>query len=181
MSRAEARRWLHGMLSWLVMLACADATAPVAQPCYPATKPKQLLSLSQVSFHRSTHSHLISSVATTSISQQARQAASGRPHDGLGSRCVHRSLTQIRAASVRDPCRHTGHENEAAWRSVLWFYRPPAATPLSLSPNGHFQPPRLPAPVDPGGYWLVLGVPSTGTAYGAIGGAMETHGDLWYW
>ena len=26
-----------------------------------------------------------------------------------------------------------------------------------------------------------LDVPSTGTAYGAIGGAMETHGDLWYW
>ena len=55
--------------------------------------------------------------------QRARQAASGRPHDGIGSRYMHRSLTQIRAASVRDPCRHTVHENEAAWRSVLPTFR----------------------------------------------------------
>ena len=59
-----------------------------------------------------------------------------RGHNKLGKRqaadhmmgwdqgdCVHRCLTQIRAArssaSVRDPCRHTEHENEAAWRSVV--------------------------------------------------------------
>ena len=52
-----------------------------------------------------------------------RQEADHMMRDGLGSRCVHRSLTQIRAASVRDPCRHTGHENEAAWRSVLPTFR----------------------------------------------------------
>ena len=113
MSRAEARRWLHGMLHGLPCLPCADAAAPVAQACYPATEPNS---------YRSLRYHFIVRLTLTSSHpwpQQARQAASGRPHDGLGSRCVHRSLTQIRAASVRDPCRHTGHENEAAWRSVL--------------------------------------------------------------
>ena len=145
MSRAEARRWLHGMLHGLPCLPCADAAAPVAQACYPATEPNS---------YRSLRYHFIVRLTLTSSHlwpQQARQAASGRPHDGLGTRCVHRSLTQIRAASVRDPCRHTGHENEAAWRSVL---PPPAATPSCLSPNGHFHPPRWPDLVDPG--WCVV-------------------------
>ena len=45
--------------------------------------------------------------------------------------------------------------------------------------DGHFQPPQWPASIDPGGHWLGLDVPSTGTVCGAIGGATETHGNLW--
>ena len=32
----------------------------------------------------------------------------------------------------------------------------------------------------PGGHWLGLDVPSTGTVCGAIGDATGTHGELWY-
>jgi len=60
------------------------------------------------------------------------------------------------------------------------FYRPPAAAPLSLQPNGHFQPPQWLKLVGPGCHWLGLDVPSTATAYGVIVGAMGTHGELWY-
>ena len=127
--------------SWLAMLAMRRRSRSRCSAVLSCNR-TQLLSLSQVSFHRSTHSHLISSVATTS-------SASGKRPGIKVCACVHRSLTQIRAASVRDPCRHTGHENEAAWRSVLWFYRPPAATPLSLSPNRHFQPPRCSSVASP--------------------------------
>ena len=59
------------------------------------------------------------------------------------------------------------------------LYRSPAAAPLSLKPDGHFQPLWWLKLAGPGGHWLGLDVPSTGTACGAIGGATETHGDLW--
>ena len=50
MSHAEARRLLHGMLHCLPFnLPCADATTPVVQPCYTATKPN---------FYRSRRYHL---------------------------------------------------------------------------------------------------------------------------
>ena len=91
MSRAKARRWLHGLLHGLPCLPCADATAPVAQPCYPATEPNSYRSLR---YHFIVRLTLISSHPWP---QQARQVASGRAHNGMGSRCVHRCLTQIHA------------------------------------------------------------------------------------
>ena len=64
------------------------------------------------------------------------------------------------------------------------FYRPPTAAPLSLKPDGHFQPQRWLKLAGPGGHWLGLDVPSTqpstGTACGVIRDATGTHGDLWY-
>ena len=51
------------------------------------------------------------------------------------------------------------------------FYRPPTAAPLSLKPDGHFQPLWWLNLAGPGSHWLGLDVPSTGTACGAIGQA----------
>ena len=63
------------------------------------------------------------------------------------------------------------------------FYRPPAAAPLSLKPDGHFQPPQWLKLVGPGCHWLGLelglDVPSTATACGVIVGATRTHANLW--
>ena len=86
---------------------------------------------------------------------------------------VHCSLAHIHATSIRAPSRHAGHKNAAARRSV------PTAAPLSLKPDEQFQPQRWLKLAGLGGHWLGLDVPSTGTACGAIGGATETHGDLW--
>ena len=58
------------------------------------------------------------------------------------------------------------------------FYRPPTAAPLSLKPDGHFQPLWWLKLAGPGGHWLGLDVPSTGTVCGAIGDATGTHGEL---
>ena len=55
----------------------------------------------------------------------------------------------------------------------------PRLCALSLKPGGHFQPLWWLKLAGPGGHWLGLDVPSTGTVCGAIGGATETHGDLW--
>jgi hypothetical protein len=113
MSRAEARRWLHGMLHGLPCLPCADATAPVTQPCYPATEPNS---------YRSLRYHFIVRLTLTSSHpwpQRAWQAAGGRPHDGMGSRYMHRSLTRSHAPSVCGPHRHGLHKKVAARRSVL--------------------------------------------------------------
>ena len=45
--------------------------------------------------------------------------AGEKAHGGPESRYVHRSLTQIHAASIRGPCRHVRRKNAAARRSVL--------------------------------------------------------------
>jgi hypothetical protein len=74
---------------------------------------------------------------------------------------------------------HTGMAYTKRWPRGDRFYRPPAATPLSLSPNGHFQPPQWPTSVDHGGHWLGLDVASTGTACGVIGDAIGTLRERW--
>ena len=48
------------------------------------------------------------------------------------------------------------------------FYRPPAAAPLSLKPDGHFQPPQWLKSVDTGGLWFVVDVYITYTAHSAV-------------
>ena len=171
-SEAMAACW-HA--SWLAMLAMRRRSRSRCSGVLSCNR-TQLLSLSL----RSLRYHFIVRLTLTSSHpwpQQARQAASGIPHDGMGSRCVHRCLTQIHAPSVYVV--HAGMADTKRWPRGCRFYRPPAATPLSLSPNGDFQPPRWPESIDPDGHWLGLDVPSTCTACGAIGGATETHGDLW--
>ena len=74
---------------------------------------------------------------------------------------------------------YTGMVDTKRWPRGDRFYRPPAATPLSLSPNGHFQPPQWPTSVDNGGHWLGLDVASTGTACGVIGDAIGTRRERW--
>ena len=88
---------------------------------------------------------------------------------------VHCSLAHIHATSIRAPSSHVGHKNAAA-------RRPPTAAPLSLKPDGHFQPLWWLKLAGPGGHWLGLDVPSssTGTVCGAMGDATGTHGELWY-
>ena len=85
----------------------------------------------------------ISSAVTNNINSKlaSRQAACNVPHDGPGSTCgtcVHRSLTQIRAVCVCDPCKHASiharHKIVAVWRSVQRsgkLYQPPTVYPQS--------------------------------------------------
>ena len=89
---------------------------------------------------------------------------------------MHRSLTQIRAASVRDPCRHTGHESEAAWRSVVPTSRGHAFESLAqwaLSAMHSGQPQLIIIMAATGLRWpgRRLDVASTGTAGGVTGNA----------
>ena len=76
---------------------------------------------------------------------------------------------------------HAGIADTNRWPREDRFYRPPTAAPLSLKPDGHFQPLWWLKSAGPGGHWLGLDVPSTGTVCGgAIGDATGTHGELWY-
>ena len=114
MSRAEARRWLHGMLHGLPCLPCADAAAPrLLSRAILQLNPTPIALSGIISSFDSLSPHLIR------WPQRAWQAASGRPHDGMGSRYMHRSLTRSHAPSVRGPRRHGGHKKVAARRSVL--------------------------------------------------------------
>ena len=88
-------------------------------------------------------------------------------------------MAHIHATSIRAPSSHAGHKNAAARRSVLPT-RPPTAAPLSLKPDGHFQPLWWLNLAGPGGHWLGIDVHSTGTVCGAIEDATGTHGELWY-
>ena len=74
---------------------------------------------------------------------------------------------------------HASMADTKRWPRGDRFYRPPAATPLSLSPNGHFQPPQWPTSVDHGGHWLGLDVSSTGSACGVIRDAIGTRRERW--
>ena len=129
------------MACFMACHACYARMQTLQRSCcsavlHPATKPNSYRSLR---YHFVVRLTLISSHPWP---QQARQAASGRPHDGMGSRCVHRCLnveTQMHAPSVRGP--RAGMADTKRWPRGDGFYQPPAATPLSLSPNGHFQPP----------------------------------------
>jgi hypothetical protein len=58
------------------------------------------------------------------------------------------------------------------------FYRPPAAAPLSLKPDGHFQPPRWLKLVGPGGHRLGLDVPRAQHRH-CVWCHCRRHGDAW--
>ena len=75
---------------------------------------------------------------------------------------------------------HAGMADTERWPRGGRFYRPPAATHLSLSPNGLFQPPQWPTSVDHGGHWLGLDVASTGTAGGVTRNATGARRERWY-
>ena len=147
MSRAEAKRWLHGMLHGLACLPCADATAPVAQLCYPATmlqpNPTAIALSGIISSFDSFSPHLI------------------RGHNKLGKRlraadymmgwdqgvCIAPWRRSMLLASVF----HAGMADTRKWPREDRFYRPPAATPrprlwvsrpMSTFSHHGGQPPR---------------------------------------
>ena len=98
---------------------------------------------------------------------------------------------------------HTGMVDTKRWPRGDRFYRPPAATPLSLSPNGHFQPPQKQWPrgqplaiiiMAATAHWhcalawalhrcglelLMYDAASTGTACSVIGDAIGTRRERW--
>ena len=75
-------------------------------------------------------------------------------------------LASVVHAGMADTKRWVGGREE-----IGSIYRPPAATPLSLSPNGPFQPPQWlePLSIIHGGHWLGLDVASSAsTGTGAL-------------
>ena len=82
------------------------------------------------------------------------------------------------------PVAHAGMADTKRWPRGDRFYRPPAATPLSLSPNGHFSATTVASLcqsyVNPGSHWLGLDVTSTGTAGSVTENATGTRRECWY-
>ena len=164
--------WHASCLAMLAMRSCSRSRCSGVLLCYRL----QLLSLSQVSYRRSTHSHLTSSAASTSSS--ALRPASEQMACRNQHRCSHRSLTYVHAGSTRGPytctCRHAGGTLSAARRSVLPTILLRAGLCISC-PMGTFGPPQWPTSVRAGGQWLILDVASTGVTSGAIRDASRRH------
>ena len=123
--------------------------------------------LQQIHFH-----HLSSEVSRSSASRPASEQMTIR-NEGM---CIAPWLISMLLASVLPLDMPDTKMRPRGGR----FYRPPTAAPLSLKPDGHFQPLWWLKLAGPGGHWLGLDVPSTGTVCGAIGDATGTHGELWY-
>ena len=137
-------------------------------PCYRT----QLLSLKQVPSRRTIHLHHRSSeVSKCSASRPASEQMTIR-NEGVRIAPWLRSMLLASMLNIGMPDARMRPRGDR-------FYRPPAAAPLSLKPDGHFQPPQWLKLVGPGCHWLGLDVPSTGTACGVIVGATGTHADLW--
>ena len=138
-------------------------------PCYRT----QLLSLKQVPSRRPTHFHHMSSEVSRSFAWRPASEQMTIRNEGM---CIAPWLISILLASVLPLAMPDTRMRPRGGR----FYRPPTAAPLSLKPDGHFQPLWWLKLAGPGGHWLGLDVPSTGTVCGAIGDATGTHGELWY-
>ena len=147
-------------------------------PCYRT----QLLSLKQVPSRRPIHLHHMSlEVSRSSASRPASEQMTIR-NEGVRIASWLRSMLLASVFNIGMPDARMRPRGDR-------FYRPPAAAPLSLKPDGHFQPPqwlklqllvRSQPLVGPGScHWLDPDVPSTGTACGVIVGATGTHPDLW--
>ncbi len=137
-------------------------------PCYQT----QLLSLKQVPSRRSTHPSSRSSATTSSSASLPASEQKVNRRQGVRIALCNESMLLASVVDIGMPDTKMRPRGDR-------FYRPPAAAPLSLKPDGHFQPPRWLKLVGPGGHRLGLDVPSTGTACGVIVGATGTHGDLW--
>ena len=158
---------LHGFPCLPRVLAAAD----IAQPCRPATI---------LNFYRR-HRYLDDRPTTSTCPWAATVSVSASwpasEQNAIRNEVLHIApwLTPMLLA----PVLHLGMPNARMRPRGDRLYRSPAAAPLSLKPDGHFQPAQWLNLAGPGGHWLDLDVPSTGIACGAIGGATETHGDLW--
>ena len=129
-------------------------------PCYRT----QLLSLKQVPSRRPTHFHHMSSEVSRSFAWRPASEQMTIRNEGV---CIAPWLISMLLASVLPLDMLDTKMRPRGGR----FYRPPTAAPLSLKPDGHFQPLWWLKLAGPGGHWLGLDVPSTGTVCGAIGDA----------
>ena len=137
-------------------------------PCYRT----QLLSLKQVPSRRPIHSHHISSaVSSSSASRPASEQMT------IWNEDVHIVpwLRSMLLASVL----HLGMPDARMRPRADRLYRSPAAAPLSLKPDGHFQPAQWLNLAGHCSHWLGPDVLSTGTACGVIGDATRGRAKLW--
>ena len=145
-------------------------------PCYSTEpnsyRPNRYYVPSRRPTHQLTHSHHMSSEVSRSSAWRPASEQMTIRNEGM---CIAPWLISMLLASVLPLDMPDTKMRPRGGR----FYRPPAAAPLSLKPDGHFQPLWWLNLAGTGGHWLGLDVTSTGTACGAIGVATETHGDLW--
>ena len=158
---------LHGFSCLPRVLAAAD----IAQPCRPATE------LNSYRPHRYLDDRPTTSTCpwAATVSVSASWPASEQrtiQNEGLHIAAWLRSMLLVAVLHLGMPDARMRPRGDR-------LYRSPAAAPLSLKPDGHFQPAQWLKLVGPGGHRLGLDVPSTGTACGVIVGATGTHGDLW--
>ena len=98
-------------------------------PCYQT----QLLSLKQVPSRRPTHFHHMSSEVSRSFAWRPASEQMTIRNEGM---CIAPWLISILLASVLPLDMPDTKMRPRGGR----FYRPPTAAPLSLKPDGHFQP-----------------------------------------
>ena len=110
-------------------------------------------------YRRPTHFHHMSSEVSRSFAWRPASEQMTIRNEGI----VHCSLAHIHATSIRAPS--SALDVKMRPRGGR-FYRPPTAAPLSLKPDGHFQPLWWLKLAGPCGHWLGLDVPSTGTVCG---------------
>ena len=149
----------------------ADVWRRRTRPGWPGL-PIQLLSPKQVPSRRPTHFHHMSSEVSRSFAWMPASEQMTIRNEGMS---IAPWLISMLLASVLP----LGMPDTKMRPRGGRFYRPPTAAPLSLKPDGHFQPLWWLKLAGPGGHWLSLDVPSTGTVCGAIGDATGTHGELW--
>ena len=143
-------------------------------PCYRT----QLLSLKQVPSRRPTHFHHMSSEVSRSFAWRPASEQMMIRNEGM---CIAPWLISMLLASVLPLVMPDTKMRPRGGR----FYRPPTAAPLRLKPDEHFQPLWWLKLAGPGGHWLAAWPRRAQyrhcvwLACGAIGGATETHGDLW--
>ena len=135
-------------------------------PCYRT----QLLSPKQVPSRRPTHSHHMSSEVSRSSAWRPASEQMTIRNEGVRIAPWLRSMLLASMLNIGMPDARMRPRGDR-------FYRPPAAAPLSLKPDGHFQPPQWLKLVGPGCHWLGLDVPSTGTACGQLWCHCRRHGD----
>ena len=154
---------LHDMLHGLPCLPRAHAAAPIAQPCLSATEPNFYRPDKYVPSRRSTHSSSRSSATTSSSASLPASEQKVNRRQGVRIALCNESMLLASVVDIGMPDTKMRPRGDR-------FYRPPAAAPLSLKPDGHFQPPRWLKLVSvlAGGHRLGLDVSSTGTACGVI-------------
>ena len=126
---------LHDMLHGLPCLPRAHAAAPIAQPCLSATEPNFYRPDRYLLDDRLTLSSRSSATTSSSASLPASEQKVNRKQ-GVRIALCHESML---LASVVD----TGMPDTSMRPRGGRYYRPPAATAVSLSPDGHFPPPLV--------------------------------------